>query len=140
MAYHRYVPEKNIKSVCWSDKKRINLWKDSRISDATCGRMYSEYYVSLPGGFRLPIAVCIDQYLDYELQKAFVPEHEAQLQLQNFSEDYLMKQMVSGRIIGQKQRLTGSEGLYRLECGFACTEIIGKEQREQIGVINGERN
>ena len=121
-------------------KKRINLWKDSRISDITCGRMYSEYYVSLPGGFRLPIAVCIDQYLDYEVQEVCVPEKEAQLHLQNFSEDYLVKQMISGKIIGKKQQLSGSEGMYRLESSFTCTEIIGKEQREQIGVINGERN
>ena len=121
-------------------KKRINLWKDSRIPDTICGRMYAEYYVSLPGGFRLPIAVCIDQYLDYEVQEGFAPESEAQLHLQNFSEDYLVKQMISGNIIEKKQLMSGSGERYCLESSFSCTEIIGKEQRAQIGVINGERD
>ena len=38
-------------------KKRINLWKGSGISEGRCVRMYEEYYVTLPGGFRLPVRV-----------------------------------------------------------------------------------
>ena len=43
-------------------KKRIFFWKGSGISDAGCGRMYKQYNFTLPGGFRLPIALCVDTY------------------------------------------------------------------------------
>ena len=121
-------------------KKRINLWKDSRISDTGCGRMYEEYFVSLPGGFQLPMAFCVDRYISYDLQQSVLPETDAQNQLQIFSESYLLGQMVAGRILQKQHRLTFSGGLYKLKSNYVCTETIGREQREQIGVINGKRN
>lgn len=120
-------------------KKRINLWKDSRISGTGCGRMYEEYYISLPGGFRLPIAICIDQYIHYALQETVVKESYAMLQLQQYSEDYLIQQMVAGQIVQRQHHLTYADGLYHLKNQFTCTEMIGKERREQIGVMNGKR-
>lgn len=121
-------------------KKRINLWKDSRISDAGCGRMYEEYYVSLPGGFRLPLGIGVDRYLDYELREAETPEAQAQMLLGKFSEDYLTGQMVAGQIVKKQDALFCTEELYRLESSYTCTEMIGREQREQIGEKNGKRN
>lgn len=121
-------------------KKRINLWKDSRISHAGCGRMYEEYYVSLPGGFQLPIVICIDRYVPYQLQEAVLPEADAQKQLQEFSDQYLIQRMVAGQILRKRQKLTCSAGLYCLDSSYTCTELIGREHREQIGVINGKRN
>ena len=121
-------------------KKRINLWKDSRISDAGCGRMYQEYFVSLPGGFQLPIAICVDQYFAYDLQETEISEADAQRKLQQFSENYLKRQMVAGQILQAEHHSSCSDGLYRLQSSYTCTEMIGKERREQIGVINGKRN
>lgn len=121
-------------------KKRINLWKDSRISDAGCGRMYEEYYVSLPGGFRLPLGIGVDRYLDYKLQEAETPESQARMLLQKFSEEYLTRQMIAGQIVKKQEAFFCREGLYRLESSYTCTEIIGREQREQIGEKNGKRN
>ena len=112
-------------------KKRINLWKDSRISDTGCGRMYEEYFVSLPGGFRLPIAICVDQYLDYETREAVIPEADVQIQLQEFSDNYLLRQLVAGQIVKKQQQLFFTDGLYKLESSYTCTEMIGKEQREK---------
>lgn len=121
-------------------KKRINLWKDSRISDTGCGRMYEEYFFSLPGDYRLPIALCVDRYARYKIKEALISETNAQMQLQNFSDEHLLHQMISGRILRKQQQLSFSEGLYKLESHYICTEIIGREQREQIGVINGKRS
>ena len=121
-------------------KKRINLWKDSRISHGVCGRMYQEYYVSLPGGFRLPVAICVDRYMAGSWREGAIPEDAALLQLQQFSERHLLNQMVAGQILQKQQQLTKSEGLYQLYGSYTCTEMIGREQREQIGVINGKGN
>jgi sporulation protein YqfD len=111
-------------------KKRINLWKDSRISHGSCGRMYEEYYVSLPGGFRLPLAVCADRRQSYTLTETTIPEKDAKQQLQQFSQDYLLRQMVAGQILNKQQTVSSAQGLYRLESQYTCAEMIGKEQRE----------
>ena len=111
-------------------KKRINLWKDSRISHGSCGRMYEEYYVSLPGGFRLPLAVCVDRRQTYTLTETTIPEKDANRQLQQFSQDYLLRQMLAGQILNKQQTFSSAQGLYRLESLYTCAEMIGKEQRE----------
>ena len=121
-------------------KKRINLWKDSRISEAGCGRMYEEYYVSLPGGFQLPVAISIDQYQEYALEEIMVSEEVAMEQLQSFSDRYLVGQMVAGQIIRKQQDFSSDLGLYQLDSSYTCTEMIGRERREEIGEINGKRN
>ena len=111
-------------------KKRINLWKDSRISHGSCGRMYEEYYVSLPGGFRLPLAVCVDRRQPYTLTETTIPEKDANRQLQQISQGYLLRQMVAGQILHKQQTFSAADGLYRLESQYTCVEMIGKEQRE----------
>ena len=102
--------------------------------------MYTEYYVSLPGGFRLPAAICVDRYLPYGLQETQITRDDARILLQKFSDGYLNRQMVAGQITAQKRNLSCKADVYRLESSYTCREIIGKEQREQIGVINGKRN
>ena len=102
--------------------------------------MYEEYYVSLPGGFQLPIALCVDQYRHYEQRESAVSEEEAFRELQQFSDQYLIRQMVAGQIIHRQQQLTCSGRLYQLESSYVCTEMIGQECREEIGDINGKRN
>ena len=46
-------------------KKLINLFKDSGISDTSCVKMYTEEYLTLPGGFRLPIALVTQRCIYY---------------------------------------------------------------------------
>lgn len=111
-------------------KKRINLWKDSRISDASCGRMYEEYFVSLPGGFPLPIAICIDRYLRYETVESQATETESYPSLQQFSDAYLLDQMTAGQILQKQHQTTAADGLYRLDSSYICSEYIGREQIE----------
>ncbi len=121
-------------------KKRINLWEDSGILDSTCGRIYKEYYITLPGGFVLPAALCIDTYTAYACLPNVLPEEQAQEQLRLFAERYLVQQMVAGEIRSRTQVISEAEGAYRLHGSYLCTEMIGREQREQIGETNGKNN
>ena len=121
-------------------KKRINLWKDSRISDTGCGRMYAEYFVSLPGGFQLPVAICIDQYLEYHCSNDILPKETVQKQLQLFSDKYLLRQTVSGQILQKQYLFQEHDGIYMMNSHYVCSEMIGREQGEQIGDRNEQRN
>jgi similar to stage IV sporulation protein len=134
------ITDKKYKISLLIRKKRINLWKDSRISDTSCGRMYEEYYVSLPGGFQLPIALCIDQYQEYAVSTVSLSEEIASRQLQGFSDSYLLRQTVAGEIHQKQHHFLKEEGCYRLESHYTCTEMIGKEQEEQIGDIHEQGN
>ena len=119
-------------------KKRINLWKDSGISGVTCGRMYLEYYVTLPGGFRLPIALAVEEYPVCQTEMAAMDENRASTLLSDFAAFQLQQQMVAGRILEESRQLFAEDGLYRLEGEYVCTEMIGRVQREQIGEYHGE--
>lgn len=121
-------------------KKRINLWKDSGILDTTCGRMYMEYCVTLPGGFQLPLALCVEEYTSYETAVSELPQPDAEEALTEFADSYLLQQMVAGEIQSRLQRVSLADGVYRLEGSYVCVEMIGRVQREQIGDTNGKNS
>lgn len=121
-------------------KKRIFLWKDSGIWDASCGRMYEEYYVTLPGGFRLPFALCVEEYVCCETSETVIPEAEAEARLTVFSERYVTENMVAGKIIHAQQTVQLEGGSYRMKTNYACVEMIGRVRQEQIGDTNGENS
>jgi len=80
-------------------KKRIFLWKDSGIWDGSCGRMYEEYYVTLPGGFRLPAAFCVESYTVCDMHPTEISREEAERSLKIFAEHYLSQHMIAGKIL-----------------------------------------
>ncbi len=121
-------------------KKRINLWKDSGILDPTCGRMYSEYDVTLPGGFSLPVALCVEEYTVYETSLSEIPPDCAQNALTGFADRYLTGQMVAGEIRSRLETVSSEEGVYHLRGSYICVEMIGREQKEQIGDTNGKNS
>ena len=111
-------------------KKRINLWKDSGIWDTSCGRMYEEYYITLPGGFQLPLALAVETYTFYETAVSEEDPVEAETALSAFAQDYLTGRMVAGRILSARQYVSLEDGVYRLTGSYICHEMIGRVQRE----------
>ena len=116
-------------------KKRINLWKDSGISDTSCVRIYEEYYVTLPGGFQLPFGLCVEKFIFYDTQTEQTTEQEAKASMIQFAENYLLQLMIAGIIKSSTYVLDTCDGVFLLRGNFLCEEMIG---REQIGDINGE--
>jgi len=57
----------------------------------------------------------------------------AKAYLELFLSDYLCSQMIAGRIQNTKTIFLKSDGTYLLEGEFVCTEMIGRERKEQIG-------
>ena len=50
-------------------KNLINFFSDSGISSSSCVKMYSKQYVTLPGGFLLPVALITQTRIFYETVK-----------------------------------------------------------------------
>ena len=125
------------KSVSYSlivGKNRINLWKDSGISGVTCGRMYKEYYMTLPGGFQLPVALVRETVTEYETEAVEVLAEDA---MEKFSGEYLLTQIIAGSIESRVDRFLLDGDVYRLESTFLCTEMIGRQKAEEIGDQHG---
>ena len=117
-------------------KKRINFYKGSGISGATCDKMYSKYVLTLPGGFTLPVALLKETTVSCSVTEAAVQNRE-QL-LKDFAADYLSKQMTDGTILRRTEKLTETDTLVQLNGVYDCLENIGIVQEEKIGEFNGK--
>lgn len=107
-------------------KKRINLFKGSGISDATCVKMSDVRYLTLPGGFVLPVALVTETYTWYESEETELDAAAAEEQLSFAAADGITGQMIAGQIIGKKETVTRAEDLYCLTGVYACYEMIGR--------------
>lgn len=111
-------------------KKRINFTKDSGNSDAICGKMYSEEYVCLPGGFRLPVAIVRETVFHYEKAGEAPTAAQDSAWLDDFAQSYLKDIMISGEIISAQTQAENSGNANYFYGKFACLEMIGQVRQE----------
>ena len=116
-------------------KKRINLWKDSGIWDATCGRMYKEYYITLPGGFSLPLGIAVDSYVSRNFSRCDLPQQELENVLSSFARNCVRSDMIAGEILQPVESFARNDGVVSVNGEYLCREMIGRIQWEQIGDI-----
>ena len=117
-------------------KKRIKLWIGSGIWGTECDRMYQEYQLTLPGGFRLPVALAADRFCVSPLREEAVPEAEAGALLRILSESSLKADMLAGVIQKKQEALSHTAGRYCLTGAYTCREVISRRIWEQIGDTN----
>ncbi|MBQ9930036.1 MAG: sporulation protein YqfD [Oscillospiraceae bacterium] len=108
-------------------KKRINFYKGSGILGNTCDKMYEESYVTLPGGFQLPIIIVTETWVSYEQADVMLPEPA----LSDFARRSIQEQMVAGKILSRLEQGTADDELYRFRGNYACTEMIGQVRSEE---------
>ena len=119
-------------------KKLINFFKGSGISGGSCVKMYSKYVLTLPGGFSLPVALIKWTVDSCDVASEKLPLEEARALLSSFASSYLREQMIAGQIVQRGEFLAHQEGIYQLTGAYACTEMIGRARKEQIGAYHGK--
>lgn len=132
--------DKTERAVAYSliiGKNRINLWKDSGKVSTTCGRMYEEYYITLPGGFQLPVALVKETVTTYETVTAEVSPEAAEAAMSEFAGDYLLSQLIAGSIENRTEQIDRDGDVFVLEGTYLCTEMIGRQKAEKIGELHG---
>ena len=117
-------------------KNRFNLYKSSGISPSTCGRMVTEYILTLPGGFSLPVKLQKQTIFVREITEAEVTEEAASKVLAAFAAEYLSDQMIAGTVTAALETIRVDCGRWALTGNYACTEMIGREQAEQNGELH----
>lgn len=113
-------------------KNRINFFRSSGISDTTCDKMYSEYYITLPGGSVLPIAIAVEERIDYELVHVSAEEADIHKMLERQSIEYLSHLMIAGHVQQRRVQIQPIDGGSLLRGDHACYEMIGKRRLEEI--------
>jgi len=113
-------------------KKRINFYQDSGNLDATCVKMYEENYVTLPGGFILPIAIVTETYIYYEDRESVAVGDLEDTELPQIAQSYLSSQMIAGRIVNADVNISRQEDAFLLSGKYECLEMIGQERLEEI--------
>lgn len=121
-------------------KNIINFCKDSGISDTTCVKMYEEQYVTLPGGFQLPVAVITEHRIYFDPCDAQDTDIYDYNWMTESSDTYLQSQMLAGEIMHSDRVSHAPEGLYKLTSSYTCVEMIGMIRNEEIVVGNGKRD
>ena len=117
-------------------KKQINFFNCSGISGASCVKMKTEYVLTLPGGFSLPLKL-----IKFTIQNLSASEQKVgnvEEQLRSFSATYLNSQMISGSVLQKSEVVAESEDLFSLTGIYACRENIGFSQGEEIGDFHGK--
>ena len=114
-------------------KFRINFDNNSGISPPGCGRMVTEYTLTLPGDFPLPVKLQKQTVTDCELTKTEVTEDTAGALLSRFAADHLKEQMIAGTVTQAMETIHAGDGCWVLTGNYACTEMIGRERAEQNG-------
>ena len=129
---------KTVKYSLLIGKKRINFYKGSGIWDATCGKMYAEYHLTLPGGFQLPVTLVRETAVFRRTVDQETDSASAGKSLTDFAEDYLRRRMIAGTIFSRDCIVQTKGDICCLTGEFSCTEMIGTVCDEKIGEYNGK--
>lgn len=113
-------------------KNRINFSQGSGILDSSCVKMYIEHFLTLPGGFVLPIAIVTETYLYYEDSVSVDKQEDSGEQLSSLARSYLFSQMVAGKILSKQETFYQLDGVICLVAQYECLEMIGRERNEEI--------
>lgn len=111
-------------------KKQINFFQDSRISPTSCVKMYSRKYITLPGGFQLPVALVEQTVIHYDTYSDVLDETSYSW-VDDYLHDYMTNAMIAGRILNQSVYHSVHSSVYIAEASYSCLEQIGKNISEE---------
>lgn len=121
-------------------KRSIKLWIGSGILPPGCGKIRTEYSLSLPGGFITPLAIRIDTIVPYELLQTQMPEADALSAMTQYCQSYLSSELIAGKIEAENNQLLSNAESYELQSVYHCREMIGRIRPYEIGDVYEQNN
>ena len=118
-------------------KKIIKLSNKSSIQDRECVKIYTQKYLTLPGGFELPVSLITEKIYWFDEQQIAMSDTDDFMWLKESVESYLLSDMVAGKILHSGEELNSHDGLCCLNGVYVCNEMIGQVRVEKIGEYNG---
>ncbi len=121
-------------------KNRINLSKGSGISYTGCDKIYTRYYLTLPGGFVLPLAIEAAHTIVYESADCRQTPESVEMLMTDQADQYLLEQTVSGVIQKRQMFFSADEAVGRIYAKYTCVEMIGRERTGEMNIHYGEND
>ena len=121
-------------------KKLINFSKDSGILGGDCVRIYTDYYIVLPGGYRLPLGIAKEQQMYYNTETDIVSDEQSYDWIYEAAESCLHNAMIAGEILSEYTYFELDEGVCRLYGTYRCREMISRMRKEEIFKHYEQRN
>lgn len=91
----------------------------------------SEYPITLPGGFVLPITLVIETVQSYENTESVSSDETAKENLDQYLRTYINQRMVGGVILTETTEFTIQQAVGYMSGKYACLEMIGVEKAER---------
>lgn len=119
-------------------KKRINFYKGSGISGASCVKIISKFHFTLPGGYTLPVLLIKEEQTMHQSGKKQIDDALRVTELSDFSRGYIQDNAVALTVMDAQEMTAIENGMLILNGTYHCTEMIGRELGVQIGDLHGK--
>lgn len=121
-------------------KKRINLSKGSGISYAGCDKIYTQFFLTLPGGFVLPAALLRERIFLRTDDSCGIEENSSESLMLQYADSYLLDHIVSGEILDKSYVSESSDTVSRITVRYECVEMIGRQRTEEYQFDYGKND
>ena len=108
-------------------KKRINFYSDSGILHGTCGKMRKVIWLTLPGGWELPIGLAVERYCLTRSETA--SRTDAADLLSGTAARSVESGMIAGQILSAAEETSREEMLWVLRAVYECREMIARPRQ-----------
>ena len=100
--------------------------------------MTVQYPLRLPGDFQLPVILCVDYLIQYDILSAEVDQDAVLDALSRAADRCVKEQMIAGSILDSWEAVELSDQYCVLKKRFACHEMIGRLRNEETIGPHGE--
>ena len=94
--------------------------------------------MTLPGDFRLPIALAVDTFLCGETVESAWPAQHMEAALKAQTQKTVLEQTIAGSILREEHTITHNQSTCSISSRFLCSEMIGRGITEEIGDTHGK--
>ena len=103
-----------------------------------CVKIRSRYALTLPGGYPVPVAVCVETYFRTAPQAAPLSQADASALLEAYCARQLQHELVAGKVLDRQSALCAEADGYRLTQTLHCHEMIAR--RAELPILEMEQD
>ena len=108
-------------------RRRIALFGGG-VPEKPCEKVTKTYWLTLPGGFSLPLGIAITGIYEYDTRDEILQEASVQQSLLGQIQTRAQRDMIAGTILDSRCRIQTADGCIRLCATLRCEEMIARMQ------------
>ena len=113
-------------------KNRIKIFGTSSNFDATCDKIITYVPLALPGGFYLPVSLCVEQEISRAIEPVSVDRETVTAYGEQYLWDLVYGDMIAGEIRSESFLWNTEDSWHILKASFSCQEMISRQVGAEI--------